>query len=492
MEHLIRALLSIAAILLVGYAAVLLIFRSRPIRSTALSFVFALGIGFGLLAECGMISLALTGRVDFRVVCAVVAVAAAVVLFVKRGASLKRLFSVSRLREITRKGCASEGPAALRVAAGIGKSFVAIVTLIVAFNLLARPMYQFDSRAIWGLKAKILFHERTIFSPSVEDMSRNHPHPRYPLLVPVALAWVFESMGDADDRAVRILFLAFFLGLIAAAYRLPQRHPPVHPPARLDKIAGIVSVAVLAVSPYVYGSMTRGASSGYADITLTFYIAASVLAMSMWIRERKAAFAVAGALLAAFAALTKNEGLIFALNLFVVTAAFSLAGRKKGEPPRTRALYSLAACAMVAGAALLPWLCVRAGLPTFLDEDYTGRLNWGNVSAGLVRVPTIARFFGAELLNVRHWGLIWALAAASTVAAWRKKDTESRFISVVMALQVTAYLAVFMVTPSDYVGQMKVSVPRLLLHVLPLGAALIAIQAAGSLRTLDKRPEISD
>lgn len=498
MEHLIRASASIIAIWLIGYASVLFMFRAKPIRGAALSFALGLGLGFGLLAEICMVSLALTKRIDFKFVYAALVVAMIAIVYEKRRFEFSRLFACINLRKIMQKTGASERPAPEKIIMGVGKSFVAIVALVVAFNLLARPMYQFDARAIWGLKAKVLFQERTIFSESVENISRNHPHPRYPLLIPLSSAWIFYNIGEADDRVVRLVFLVFFIGLIAAAFRLQQEHT--------GDVAAFLSLSAFLFVPYIYGSKSGGASSGHADITLSFYITASALAIMLWMKQRNAVFVIVGALFAACAALTKNEGLVYAMILFLTAAVFTIASKEDRKADRSKKsladewfkvrqwkLFGLAAYVLVGIVALIPWLLVRADLPKFLDEDYLRYLNVRDIVAGAARLPTIMKIFCAELLNTKNWGLIWVLIAASACAAWWKGNKESRFVSVVMALQIAAYLVVFVITPYDVAGQMIVSVPRLLLHVLPLGVTLVSFQVADTIQILiaGKQSEIS-
>lgn len=486
----IKTAASLIIILLIGYAAFLLMFRAMPIRNRTLGFVFALGLGFGLIAELGMVSLLLAGSLDFRLVYVVAVLGSVAILYKKKSGGFSSLFALASLRGIPRDNGYSERPTTQRIIKSLGRIAVAVVALVVAVNLLARPMYQIDARVIWGLKAKILFQEHTIFSESVEDISRNHPHPRYPLLIPVASAWIFNNIGEVDDRAVRMLFLIFFAGLVAVTYQLAREQS--------GNAAGRLSISAMVFAPFVYGSMSGGASSGHADIALSFYIAASTMAMMMWMKEKDVTFAVGAALFAAFAALTKNEGIIFALNLLFATAAFSLSKGKEDPGYSERALSAewfkarkprflgFATYALVFAIALAPWLFVRAGLPRFLDEDYTRHLNVRDISAGLARLPIIAQYFGAEALNVRNWGLVWILAIPSACMAWRNGNRESRFISVVISLQAASYVAVFVITPDDLAWQMSVSLSRLFLHVLPLAAVLVSIQAVDGVRIMDK------
>lgn len=494
MVLLIRAFASIVIVAIIGYALVLFIFRAKPVRSAGVNFALSLGLGFGFLAECCLICLALAGRIDFRLVYVAFILAIIGIVYEKKRAGFSRFLRLSPLREVLSGRGKSGRPLSEQLLVGAGISIIAVIVIIVSFNLLARPMHQFDARAIWGMKAKILFHERTIFSEAVVNASSNHPHPRYPLLLPIAESWVFESMGQADDRVVRLLFLWFFIGLILCTYELQQRFA--------GKMAAIWCVCALLVTPFLYGSLTEGgASSGYADVTASFYITTSALAMILWIKEGRTAFALVGAILAACVALTKNEGLVFAASLFLTTAAFSLAGKGKRElrnsgksklaawlSGNSATLYCLALYILIVATMLLPWFYVRSGLPKFLDENYAQYLSYRDIASGLHRLPQILKTFAAELLNFKHWGVIWILIVVSLGGIGRTWRREAYFILTLIVLQLASYLAVFIITPNELAGQLSSALSRLFLHILPLGITLVSFQvgAGSSLRPDEK------
>lgn len=495
MVHLIRAFASIVIVSLIGYALVLFIFRAKPTRSAGLNFALSLALGFGFLAECCLICLALAGRIDFKLVYVALVLGIVGILYEKKRAGFSRFFPFPPFRELLPRRKASGRPLSEQLIAGAGICVIAVIVIVVFFNLLARPMYEFDSRAIWGMKAKILFHERTIFSEAVVNASSNHPHPRYPLLLPIAESWVFENIGQADDRLVRLLFLWFFIGLILSTYQL-QRH-------FAGKVAAIWCVCALLVTPFLYSGVTEGgASSGYADVIVSFYITTSALAMILWMKEGNITFALVGAILAACVALTKNEGLVFTVSLFLTTVVFSFLGKgrlKTGDPARSDLsawlrdnlpkLYCLALYVLVVAIMLLPWFFVRSGLPKLLDENYVQYLNYRDIASSLHRLPQIMKTLAAELLNFKIWGVIWILIAASLGGIGRTWRREAYFILMLMVLQLASYLAVFIITPNELAGQLSSALSRLLLHILPLGVTLVSFQLAAtgsSLRPDDK------
>src|SRR5262249_37475285 len=69
--------------------------------------------------------------------------------------------------------------------------------------------------AIWALKAKILLHEPASSSSYFSDLSRAYSHLDYPLLWPLAIAWAWTAVGEADLTAVKVLAPALLLAFAA-------------------------------------------------------------------------------------------------------------------------------------------------------------------------------------------------------------------------------------------------------------------------------------
>jgi len=459
-----------------GYAFALFMF-GRKSSSFPRKLVFGLGLGFTLLTEVYLLFFDFSSKVHYKIIFVIFFFCLLFIIYQRRKSLLASITSHTFVK--LRKAM----PSAISIKSKTipyGAAVLAMVILaVLSFNLLARPTYQFDSRAIWMYKAKIIFEERTIFSDAVLDQSRNHPHPQYPLLLPIAAAWTFANMEKPDDRAVRVLFLIFFIGLVIATYQLQRLKSTI-------AVSASASLALL-VMPFIYSGVRAGASSGYADLLLSFYITSGVLAMALWLREKDAIYLFIGSVLAAAAAMVKNEGLIFAANLPLCTVIFSYSkklsarGLSQSDSPsylgrNTRNLVLFSLNILLIGVLLLPWLSVRSKLPEFLDENYLGKMSLHALILGLSRIPIIAKRFLAEFGNVRNWLIMWPLIGVAIIGLVRTRRRIPSFVLVVMVVQLLAYAVIFMITPNDLVGQMRDTLSRLLFHVLPLGVTLIAYQ----------------
>jgi hypothetical protein len=471
-----KALASLAIVLCIGYTLPLFLFGRKSL-SLSRKWVLSLGLGCSILTEIYLLFFVFSLQIEYTVIYLVFFPSLLLLLYWRRDFTFASIFK--RFFATIGKPVTANGSIKSRFIRYSAMLFGGMIFGILFFNLLARPTYQFDSRAIWMYKAKIIFEERTILSDAVLDQSRNHPHPQYPLLLPITASWIFANLDEFDDRSVRILFLLFFTGLMLATYELQRLESTV--------IASVLASLALLVIPFMYSGTRAGPSSGYADLLLSFYITSSTLAMALWLREKQYPYLLTGSLLAATGAMVKNEGLLFAANLLACTMIFSFRKNSQGEETSDSAsssfikgnlqnifLFSLSI--LIIGVVLSPWLYVRSKLPAFLDENYIDHVSLQAVVLGLERVPEIAKGLIFEFGNLRNWCVIWLLIGIAIVGWARKRGRIPSFVLAVMTVQLLAYAGIFMISPNDPIGHMRDALARLFFQVLPLGVTLIAYQ----------------
>ncbi len=163
MLNMIRSFAAVLIVITIGYALLLLIFRANPIRSRLLAFSFSLGLGFGFLAMSCLIHLAIAKRISFSVVYISLPLSILVILWSKGMFRPFRLLTQPRREKVDSKVENPKRTIMEKAILGCGILLVGILIFIVSFNLLARPIFHFDSCVIWAHKAKILAYEHTIF-----------------------------------------------------------------------------------------------------------------------------------------------------------------------------------------------------------------------------------------------------------------------------------------------------------------------------------------
>ncbi|MFA5976066.1 MAG: hypothetical protein WC859_07895 [Elusimicrobiota bacterium] len=327
-------------------------------------------------------------------------------------------------------------------------------TVVFAFWQTALPIYMWDSIVMYAFKAKILFTEGTFRTRAFQDSSLYHINADYPLLLSYLEASYFILLGRVEERWIRLIFLAYWLGWLSLIYRgLRLRWP------RPWSLAGVAGLATL---PLFFEEFMGQATSGFADIPLAFYWTGFLLAVFGWRQSPNRTDGWRAVLFAIGCAFTKAEG---GPLLAIAGIAFLVTGRGL----RRRFLW----LAVVIGVGLIPWYVIRLTIP----HNAAHFIHWPALawSEALNRARWIGSFGIRELANVNRWGFFWLLVVGGFVWPQRKGlDLSGSMILVcIVLLQVGLYSWVYFIYPGDLRLLLPTTLPRLLIHVIgPLALAV--------------------
>jgi hypothetical protein len=203
---------------------------------------------------------------------------------------------------------------------------------VPAARLLAvRPLTDSDAYAIWVMRAHALY----IFGHPIAPVFTAAPYPalQHPLLLPALNALDFRAMRDFDPTLVHLQLLGFGVALVGGGWVLLREHAP-------PLLLAATLLAVITAPTFLIQLQTN-----FADVPLACFVALGVASLATWLRSGGPGLLPASALFLGAAALTKNEGEMFALAAFV--AAAFVATRAQLRP--------LAFAALVVVAVDLPW-----------------------------------------------------------------------------------------------------------------------------------------
>jgi hypothetical protein len=342
--------------------------------------------------------------------------------------------------------------AGLTLAAGVAVAGFAF------FDYAARnPCGQWDAWSIWNLRAKFLLTGETwrnAYSPLL-----HRTHPDYPLLLSAFIARSWKYLGAGTPASVPItvacLFQVAVIGLLVSTTALLRSRGA-------GLLAGLVLVAT--------ASFLRQGPWQYADMPLSLYVLGAVallLLASAPGPARTPALALAG-LFAAFAAWTKNEGLLFLV--VALTVLFFVEGFTGGWK---RALAETGWFLLGALPILSVTLYFKFALAPAADP-----LVAQPVAGALARLQdpgryaTIARAFWSETLMLgdgwRHPAVALGILAAVLrfrVAPGQRKWTIFTGTTVVLVL--AGYFCAYVITPASLEWHLSTSLGRLYMHLWP-------------------------
>jgi hypothetical protein len=317
-----------------------------------------------------------------------------------------------------------------------------------------RPLWDWDGWAIWGFKARALYAFGGVSNPAFESHVYAHHMQDYPLFLPALEATAFRAMGSVDDRLVHLQLLGLAAGFVGALWALLRPRVPA-------ELLGLSLLAIVAAP-----GILDGLAANYADVPLAIFVSLGLAALARWLQDPRREFLGWAALFLACAALTKNEGALFAgaaiLGALVVAA------------PRRKLL-------VVAAATFLPLIPWRIFVAVHHIQDAALRpsgLRPGSLARHTERIgPTVSRLVH-ELVFAQH-GLLLPMtivALAAGFAAGRKR--AGLFLLIWFAASFAGLVVVYWGSGLPLDWYLATSAPRIVIPLL-LGSAAVATLLAG-------------
>ena len=334
-----------------------------------------------------------------------------------------------------------------------GTAIVAAVGFVAASSVF--PHGEWDAWAQWNLRARFFFKGfgdgtwRHAFAPVLA-----WSHPDYPLLIPLSVArlWIY---GGVETLAAPIVFGGVMAAATVAAAGLAV--------ARARGAArGCLAAAVILACP----SFVRYSAAQCADVAVGFYVLSAFI---LWANAdagpgRRSQWILAGTA-AALAGWTKNEGLVV-FGIFVGALAVERVRSSGRRGLRDAGL-------VVAGAApvllvILLFKVVLAPASYFTAEQSLAQAAGSLVDAERLRLVSFA--FGREmwLTGATLAGVLPFLAAFAVVRGIDAgAPSAARAAVPAMLVVLGVYMVAYLVTPKDLAWQLRTSLDRLVLQVVP-------------------------
>jgi hypothetical protein len=245
---------------------------------------------------------------------------------------------------------------------------VALTLAAVIFRATFHPIFEWDSWAIWDLKAKAFFYQRGLF-PYITDTYYGLSHLEYPLLYPLAVTFIYLVLGRHSDIALLVpamLYACAPLMLYGALRRNGAGRG----------LAGMGAAALIWIPNFLFWSQNLN-----ADGPLAIYVLASTLFAADYLRQPRPVTAWLAGIFAGMTTQLKIEGAVLVIGILPFVVGRALARREAR-----------------AGALLFLSAWVGIGAPWFLFQRAVsgdgGHLTIGNVQKVIANwnmLPAILR-----------------------------------------------------------------------------------------------------
>ncbi len=278
-------------------------------------------------------------------------------------------------------------------------------------------------------------------------------HADYPLLLPLNLAGAWQTLGTENMRAAQAHGAYIFIGLVSLLIGAVAI-------LRTTGQSLLASIVLLGTPIYVYESPREA-----ADLTLAFFILATVACLIIYHREQNANFLFLAGLASSFGAWTKNEGLLFAL--ISAAACFFLLNKNRRLP---KILFYI--------TGLLPLILVLY-FKYFLAPSNDLFSSQADLLARITdsqRYITIFQefidhfvWFGRSNISIPIILLGYMLILKSHLSS---KDSPAVVIcAILLTTQFLGYFSIYILTPHNLDWHLRTSLARLIMHLYP--AALL-------------------
>lgn len=351
----------------------------------------------------------------------------------------------------------------------------ALILLTLQFAVVAWASYRlwlgWDALLIWEFKARVAFLSGgSIPFDYFENPTGIWPHTSYPLLLPLAEAWVYSWIGRPDQQIVKLLFPFFYLAALSLLFTGCKRFSE-------HKLAAELGPLLLFFIPIAWIG-EGSASSGYADFPLAvFYLASVIGLIDYWKSEDGESIRLAGAL-AAIPIWVKDEGVIL-WGCVVLLAGIKAVRRRS---PRELLILIMPGAALLGGWKLFLTLRHAPVYPDFLP------VTLDTPQSHLKLIPEITIAVTSEFLRWDRWGIFWPVFVYAAICFIRSSNrTVLAVLFSSVLLPIACYSGVYLFSAWTPVSvHIASSFSRLLLHVVPAGLLFI-ILAASSIATQGRK-----
>ncbi len=335
---------------------------------------------------------------------------------------------------------------------------VALAVLAATVALLVRaaplfgvkPLLESDGWMIWGLRARALFDFGHPVGPVFTSLA--YPALQHPLWLPALEAVDFRFMGSFDGTLVHLQLLGLAAAFVGGAWVLLRRH--------VSSLLLAATLLAIVTAPAFFAQL----QTNFADMPLAMLMGLGVATLGVWLSDGGTGLLAAAALLLGAAALTKNEGELFALAAYAAAAVVA----------RRSQLRMLGAAALATFLIDLPWrLWLQLEHVKIAEYSLANVVNPAYLRRASFRVGPSARELLAQIAHVSNWSYVVAFGVVGLLGALAAgRFRPATFGLVWLALSFAGLLVVYWISTNPLADHLDFSSDRTI-DSLVLGAAML-------------------
>ncbi len=346
-----------------------------------------------------------------------------------------------------------------------------ILFLIFFFPLLKNALFSYlidwDSTAIWLLKAKAFFYAEGVWNTGFfNDQSLfYYANKAYPIGFPLLIAGYYTLIGRVNDQAVQLYISLFYLNLVFISYGFFR-----------ERIRTLYSLTIflIVISLFIFPYMIIYAHNGFADIPLSFIFTLCVILCTYICSKEKSIHSLQYHalifIISGLGATIKNEGIAFFIIINTLSL-FLLFFNQTRHHIRQLNLKRILTITTVSILVLLPLVLWQYFIRLNHIETDSYLHNAQLYHTMVSRVKLIFNLYLNEIINASKYGVMlipsFFLFVVEYTFLIAGKKIRSLIPSLVLIAQLGAYTLIYAITRVPLDWQVLTSFDRLVLHLIP-------------------------
>jgi len=336
----------------------------------------------------------------------------------------------------------------------IAWSFIIVITLLYAVQILSNPLSDWDARSIWFFHGKMIYYNQQTMDASAgwDQPFATFSLVGYPKLVPILAAQFATVAGYWNEYVPKAGLLALLIPALIGLFTFVRK-------------PGGSGVFLIVMTLFL---LNRWLWNGYVDGYLALYAGLACLYFSRWTIRSDKFDALAGFASLAMTASLKNEGMLLSLCVLSSLLLFLLLTRKSVRAFLTLFTSRTALILIIAFAGPIIWQMLKihwelsSHMPSALLDIQLIILR---LQQGAVGVIADALFLKAGVAKAL------AVLICSVAAIWivKKRVPSVIWFPVITAvLYGTAMFWIYLTTNADLDWHLSTSIDRTMLPVIQM------------------------
>lgn len=328
-----------------------------------------------------------------------------------------------------------------------------VLFLFATLRAVLYPMWAWDAIATWGCKARVFY------TTGGMDLSCIDAHNYYPNLLPLLLSYLYFCLGQANDHLVNLIFPLMGALLLGLLYSFSTRLGLTRRQALGLTTFFALNGTVFIVHLYI----------AYADLPLTFFTLGAAGLLALWVADAapRGSLALIACFLAGMA-WSKYEGPPLAGSL-ILAAALSLLWLRPHLWLRRLGLLLIPIVGLAAG--YLPWRIYSLQQHLEIGADHIQGFYPHQFFAAI-------GYLAEGLARPYYFGFFWPAVLLALILTGRRLWTSpGLLLALFIGGNLLAIVLAYGVAPTaaaEFPSYVQATLDRLLLHIAPTAALLIA------------------